>query len=265
IGAEQIVAQGIASPQEIGVMTELARLTFEILAHAWRKRDVLLVDLKVEFGRLVSGDGKGQLTIADVIDNDSWRIWPQGREDRMLDKQMYRNLESVDDAGLARVKAAYEQVVELVGSFPTMRPGMIAIFAETPEQTAAIDAVGQALAQFGLPAIRHVASATKTPGFVLQLLAQHDATFARLIYVTLSGIDGALRAMIEGSTTNPVLEGTGDPFGAALQCAKVLSQEDTVLFGRTLLVQTNARSAVLQADAALNPPQPAGAPNARLA
>ncbi|HEY8312544.1 MAG TPA: phosphoribosylaminoimidazolesuccinocarboxamide synthase [Candidatus Baltobacteraceae bacterium] len=265
IGPDQIVAQGIATAQEIGIMTELARLTFEVLAHAWRKRDVLLVDLKVEFGRLVGGDGKGQLAIADVIDNDSWRIWPQGREDRMLDKQMYRNLESVDDAGLTQVKAAYEQVAELVGSFPTMRPGMIAIFAESPDQMQDIDRIGQALAQFGLPAIRHVASATRTPGFVLQLLQQHDATFARLIYVTLSGPDGALRAMIEGSTTNPVLEGSVDATSAALQCAKILCLEDTVLFGRTLLVQTNMRSAVLQADASLNPPQVAPPPNARLA
>ena len=265
ITPDQIVAQGIATPQEIGVMTELARLTFEILAHAWRKRDVLLVDLKIEFGRLVGGEGKGQLVIADVIDNDSWRIWPQGREDRMLDKQMYRNLETVDDQALAQVRTAYEQVADMVGSFPTMRPGMVAIFAESPEQTDAINGIGQALAQFGLPAIRHVASATKTPGFVLQLLQQHDATFARLIYVTLSGPDRALRAMIEGSTTNPVLEGSGDPAAAALQCAKILSLEDTVLFGRTLLVQTNARSTVLQADAALNPPQAPIAPNARLA
>ena len=73
-------------------MTELARIIFEILAHAWRRRDVLLVDLKIEFGRLATGENKGALVIADVIDNDSWRIWPQGREELMLDKQMYRNL-----------------------------------------------------------------------------------------------------------------------------------------------------------------------------
>ena len=97
IAPDQIVARSIAAPQEVGIMSELARLTFDILSHAWRRRDVLLVDLKIEFGRLAGGENQGQLVIADVIDNDSWRIWPQGREELMLDKQMYRNLETVDE------------------------------------------------------------------------------------------------------------------------------------------------------------------------
>ena len=118
ITPDEVVARNIAAPQEVGVMTELARLTFDILSHAWRKRDVLLVDLKIEFGRLAGGENQGQLVIADVIDNDSWRLWPQGREELMLDKQIYRNLEAVDDEGLERVRHAYERVADLVGMFP---------------------------------------------------------------------------------------------------------------------------------------------------
>ncbi|HEV2261318.1 MAG TPA: phosphoribosylaminoimidazolesuccinocarboxamide synthase, partial [Candidatus Rubrimentiphilum sp.] len=117
ISPDEIIARNIAQPQEIAAMSEIARLTFEILAHAWRKRDVMLVDLKVEFGRIASGETKDQLVIADVIDNDSWRIWPGGREDRMLDKQIYRNLQTVDDEALNYVKSAYEQVAEMTGSF----------------------------------------------------------------------------------------------------------------------------------------------------
>ena len=253
---DQIVAQNLANPAEVSAMTEIARLAFEILAHAWRKRDVLLVDLKLEFGRLTSGENKGQLVIADVIDNDSWRIWPQGREDLMLDKQMYRNLPAVDDAALAQVKTAYEQVADMVGAFPVMRPGMIALFGESAEFAPQLNSVAQALGQLGLPVIRHVASATRTPGYVLQLIQQHDATFARLIYITFAGLDGALHGLVNNATSNPVFTGAADPADIALQCAKVLALEDTVLFGRTLLVQTNARSAVLQADANLNAQQP---------
>jgi len=262
ITPDEIVSRNIAQPQEIAAMSEIARITFEILAHAWRKRDVMLVDLKIEFGRLAGGENQGQLVVADVIDNDSWRIWPGGREDRMLDKQIYRNLEKVDDEGLNFVKSAYEQVAEMAGNFPVMRSGMIAIFAEHAEQTPDVNNLSQALGQLGLPIIRHVASATKTPGFVLQLVQQHDASFARLVYVTFSGPERALYGMIEGTTSAPVFEAIDkDPSVIALDCAKVLGLEDTVMFGRTLMVQTNARSAVLQADAALNMQPGAPPPN----
>jgi phosphoribosylaminoimidazole-succinocarboxamide synthase len=250
ISPDAVVSQSIATPQELGAMNELSRLVFEILAHAWRKRDVLLVDLKIEFGRLSAGPEKGQLVIADVIDNDSWRIWPQGREELMLDKQMYRNLEVVDDTGLARVKRAYEEVADLVGTFPVMRPGMAAVIADAPERAESVNAVLAVLAQLGLPTIRHIASPARTPGYVLQLVQQLEATFARLLFVAV-GSDDSLRAMLDSASSSPVFDWRGDPQNVAMQCAKLLGLEDTVLYGRTLLMQTNARSAVLHADAML--------------
>jgi phosphoribosylaminoimidazole-succinocarboxamide synthase len=258
ITPDEIVARSIASPQEVGVMTELARLTFEILSHAWRKRDVLLVDLKIEFGRLAGGENQGQLVIADVIDNDSWRIWPQGREELMLDKQMYRNLEAVDDEALERVKRAYERVADLVGTFPVMRPGMVAVIADSSERVERVNEVVKALGQLGLPTIRHVASPAATPGFVLQLVQQLEASFARLILVAV-GHDGLLRTMLDASSSAPVLDGSIESQRLTMQAAKLLGLEDTVLFGRTLLMQANARTSVLHADASLQQ-QPAPVP-----
>ena len=256
IAVDEIISRGIATPVEIGIMTEIARLTFEILAHAWRKRDTLLVDLKVEFGRLTGGENKGNLVIADVIDNDSWRIWPQGREELMLDKQIYRNLETVKPEDLMRVKSAYESVADQVGTFPQMRPGMVAIVTEGPEFDDAAKRVMQALQSFGLPTVRRVASAIRTPGYVMQMVQQLDTSFPRLIYVALGGPDGALPGMIENATASLVLDGSDAPDNVALRCAKAFAIDDTVLFGRTLLVQTNARTAILQADANINaPPQ----------
>ena len=54
---------------------------------------------------------------ADVIDNDSWRIWPGGEQGRMLDKQVYRNAVVIDDSLLADVLARYERVAELTATF----------------------------------------------------------------------------------------------------------------------------------------------------
>ncbi len=261
IEPEEIAARGIANPNELAAMAELARLTFEILAHAWRRRDTLLVDLKVEFGRLASGDGKGNLVIADVIDNDSWRIWPQGREDLMLDKQRYRNLETVTPEDLAQIKTSYEQVADAVGSFPQMRPGMIAVVSDGTKYAEHANAVIRAMGQYGLPTVRHVVSVARTPGFILQLLSQLDATFARLILVGVAGERSQLPELLDYATVNPVMRftaGVDDADATATACAKAFALEDTVVFGRVLLVQANARSAVLQADATAQQQQQQG-------
>jgi phosphoribosylaminoimidazole-succinocarboxamide synthase len=249
ISPEQIIAQNVAAPHEIAAMNEMARLTFEILSHAWRRRDVLLVDLKIEFGRLASGENQGQLAIADVIDNDSWRIWPQGREDLMLDKQMYRNLPVVDDAALAQVKQAYERVAEMTGSFPVMRPGMIAVIANGAQSVQPATEIAAALGQLGLPTVRHVSDPARTPNYVLQLVAQLETAFARLAFIAV-GDSPALRLMLDSSTSSPVFDGSAPADELALQCAKIFGLDDTVLFGRTLLMQANARSGVIAADAA---------------
>jgi phosphoribosylaminoimidazole-succinocarboxamide synthase len=259
IDVDTIVAQGIATAAEVGTMQELARITYEILAHAWRRRDALLVDLKIEFGRLASGEGKGQLVIADVIDNDSWRVWPQGREELMLDKQLYRNLDVVTAADLDQIRANYERVAEIVGTFPQMQPGMVALIADGPEHIQAIDVVGRALAAYGLPAVRHVVSVARTPGYALQLVSQLEATFARMIFVTLGPANSALPAVIDNASANPVVVvdvADPRPDDVARAAAKAFALDDTVVFGRVLLLQANARSAVLGADAQLNQPPP---------
>ncbi|MBV8748795.1 MAG: hypothetical protein JO103_03670 [Candidatus Eremiobacteraeota bacterium] len=265
IEPDAIVAHGIATPQELATMQELARITYEILAHAWRRRDALLVDLKIEFGRLASGEGKGQLVIADVIDNDSWRVWPQGREDLMLDKQFYRNLEAVTPADLEQVRAKYEQVAEIVGTFPQMRPGMVALLIDGPEQIAEAEALGRAVAAFGLPTVRHVVSVALTPGYVLQLITQLDATFARIVYVAVGASPSVdvLASVVAANSAGEVLVHAGGNdqarFAIGQQAAKAFALDDSVMFGRVLLQQANVRSEVLAADARLNVPPPAPA------
>ena len=125
--AEQIVEEKLATPAELAQMTDIARLVFEILSHAWKQQNVLLVDLKVEFGRATAADGSSEILLADVIDNDSWRIWPSGDQTRMLDKQVYRNMATPKDSELDAVKEKYEEVAERVALFQKSSGGFVAI------------------------------------------------------------------------------------------------------------------------------------------
>lgn len=94
-------------------MRRIARQAFLMLEKAWTLEGGTLVDFKVEFGF----DAKGNLLLADVIDNDSWRVLENGA---YIDKQVYR-----DGGALDTVAAKYRQVAETTGHFRLPRQRII--------------------------------------------------------------------------------------------------------------------------------------------
>ncbi|MBM3527654.1 MAG: hypothetical protein FJX62_06150 [Alphaproteobacteria bacterium] len=86
-------------------MRRIARHAFLVLEKAWQLEGGTLVDFKVEFGY----DPKGRLLLADVIDNDSWRVIENGH---YIDKQVYRDGGALDD-----VAEKYRLVAETTGHF----------------------------------------------------------------------------------------------------------------------------------------------------
>ena len=114
ISESEIVERGIATQQQVELMRATGPRVFEIIEEAWVRVDVTLVDCKIEFGRAKSD---GRLLVADVIDNDSWRIWPGGDKTRQLDKQVYREMPEVTDERLTALLANYERVAELTDAF----------------------------------------------------------------------------------------------------------------------------------------------------
>ena len=82
---------------------------FEILEKAWKKFNVDLIDMKIEVGYQTEDK---KLVIADVIDNDSWRIWPDGDPKQQLDKQSFR-----DGEALTEVQEKYRIVTEYTKKF----------------------------------------------------------------------------------------------------------------------------------------------------
>ncbi len=89
---------------EIPFMENVLKDTFLALEKAWwdsyRYR---LIDMKIEFGRT----RKGEILVADVIDNDSWRLRDENWQE--LSKEAFRQGEALDE-----VERKYGLVAELV-------------------------------------------------------------------------------------------------------------------------------------------------------
>ena len=117
IWEKDIIEMGLATAAEIEWMARQGQRVFETLERAWATVDVTLVDLKIEFGR----DTHGDLLVADVIDNDSWRLWPGGDKTRMLDKQVYRNLPTVTEQDMQGIADRYALVADLTGKLSVGR------------------------------------------------------------------------------------------------------------------------------------------------
>jgi phosphoribosylaminoimidazole carboxylase/phosphoribosylaminoimidazole-succinocarboxamide synthase len=179
----------------IGEMGAIARRVFLILEKAWQLQGQKLVDLKVEFGI----GSHGELLLADVIDNDSWRV--VDGSGGYIDKQVYR-----DGADLGTVTAKYRQVAELTGQF--MVPLQRLTFWRGSEN----DDLGpfyEPLVKLGLisrletPII--TCSIHKQPGVAYRILQQHLQEVPDTVIVAYIGRSNGAGPTLSANATVPVI------------------------------------------------------------
>ena len=115
-------------------MRRIACHAFLVLEKAWQLEGGTLVDLKVELGF----DSEGRLLLADVIDNDSWRVIENGS---YIDKQVYR-----DGGALDEVASKYRLVCETTNRFRLPNQRIILWRGSESDKT---DAFSQALGSLG--------------------------------------------------------------------------------------------------------------------
>lgn len=104
IRASEVVAGNVKG--RIEEMESILRKTFLVLEGAWSALGLRLIDMKIEFGI----DRKGKLLVADVIDNDSWRL--RDAEWEELSKETFRQGEKLNE-----VERKYNVVASLVRNF----------------------------------------------------------------------------------------------------------------------------------------------------
>jgi phosphoribosylaminoimidazole-succinocarboxamide synthase len=93
---QHIFALGLASGEELNLIKSLTLKINELLKTFFAKRNIKLVDFKLEFGK----DVNGKIILADEISPDTCRFWDSETNEK-LDKDRFRfDMGKVEDAYL---------------------------------------------------------------------------------------------------------------------------------------------------------------------
>ncbi len=174
-------------------MAEMARVAFLVLERAWQIAGCALWDIKVEFGF----DVHGQLLLADVIDNDSWRVLKDGVH---LDKQVYR-----DGAPLTVVKEKYAQVAEMTTRFRNPRQQIILWCGSKKDDTRVFQEAQEAVGNCGVDLVRAICSAHKEPILAVDMLNLYLENVPDSVVIAHVGMSNAAGPLLGAASTVPVI------------------------------------------------------------
>ena len=99
INTSHALALKLATPEELENIRKYALQVNDFLKQLWSECGVILVDFKLEFGRL----SDGTIVLADEISPDTCRLWDEKTHEK-LDKDRFRR-------DMGGVEDAYEQVM----------------------------------------------------------------------------------------------------------------------------------------------------------
>jgi phosphoribosylaminoimidazole-succinocarboxamide synthase len=96
------IAIGIATREEIEIISNYAFKVNEVLKKFFKEAGIDLIDFKIEFGRY-----KDTIILADEISPDTCRLWDSKTKEK-LDKDRFRR-------DLGQVEDAYQEVMKRIG------------------------------------------------------------------------------------------------------------------------------------------------------
>lgn len=238
IGAQLNIGNLLITPEHVKEMFAVTNLVFEVLERgefgfelgkildlpflvAWQTVNHSLIDMKIEFG-VALVDGVKSIVVADVIDNDSWRLWPNGEKKLMLDKQVYRNLDNsqIDENALNMVKANFEVVANRTQqlfsnlipspidvSSGTVVPPTVAIVVGSPSDRDHAVKIRDVLRhKYHIYAVQiHVASVHKGTQKTLDLAARLQQWTQLKAVVAIAGMSNGLGPVLAANLSVPVI------------------------------------------------------------
>ncbi|CRK89596.1 CLUMA_CG003275, isoform A [Clunio marinus] len=201
ISAKFNVNNLLIGSDEVDIMRQTTILVFEILEKAWNTRNCALVDMKIEFGV----DENGEILVADVIDSDSWRLWPSGDKRLMVDKQVYRNLSQVTSSALETVKRNFQWVSEQLDNIVPKSDHLVVIIMGSASDKEHCQKIAKHCNDLGLNVEMRVSSAHKVTKGTLQIVSEYEGVVNNLVFITVAGRSNGLGPVLSGNTSFPVI------------------------------------------------------------
>lgn len=186
---------------EIDIMRQTTILVFEILEKAWSTKNCALIDMKIEFGV----DETGEILLADVIDSDSWRLWPSGDKRLMVDKQVYRNLTTVTASDLDVVKRNFTWIQEQLETIIPKYDHLIVILMGSPSDKEHCSKIAKYCNELGLNVELRVTSAHKGTEDTLKIMSEYESVISNLIFIAVAGRSNGLGPVLSGNSSYPVI------------------------------------------------------------
>ncbi|XP_049565264.1 bifunctional phosphoribosylaminoimidazole carboxylase/phosphoribosylaminoimidazole succinocarboxamide synthetase isoform X1 [Orcinus orca] len=253
---EQLIAANfcfaglVIGQTEVDIISHATQAIFEILEKSWLPQNCTLVDMKIEFGVDVTTK---EIVLADVIDNDSWRLWPSGDRSQQKDKQSYRDLKEVTPEGLQMVKKNFEWVAERVELLlkPESQCRVVVLMGSTSDLSHC-EKIKKACGNFGIPCELRVTSAHKGPDETLRIKAEYEGDGIPTVFVAVAGRSNGLGPVMSGNTAYPVIScppltpdwGAQDVWSSlrlpsGLGCSTILSPEGSAQFAAQIFGLNN--------------------------
>ncbi|XP_011674663.2 multifunctional protein ADE2 isoform X1 [Strongylocentrotus purpuratus] len=256
---------------EIEIMGRMTVTVFEVLEKAWAALDCTLIDMKIEFG--VDAE-TGEILLADIIDSDSWRLWPAGDKRLMVDKQVYRDLKEVTDDALQQVKRNFEWVAKKLDDFIPKPKAQVVVLMGSASDIPHGEKIKNECSSFGLHCDLRVTSAHKGTDETLRILKYYESLGIPAVFIAVAGRSNGLGPVLSGNATFPVINcppvkadwgaqdiwsslrlpsGLGctttlSPEGAAWQAAQIFGLTNHVVWGRVRARQLNTWIGLKESD-----------------
>ncbi|MFA6534083.1 MAG: phosphoribosylaminoimidazolesuccinocarboxamide synthase [Patescibacteria group bacterium] len=216
-------------------LEQYLRQTFLVLEGVWAILGCRLIDFKIEFGL----DADGKLRLADVIDNDSWRLrnfpWKE------LSKEVFRQ-----NGLTAEVEKNYQLVADLISRFRL--PQQALIFWRGSDK----DKWGELPKINGISVNDIVASGHKSPAHCLETLEKLLGQYPDGgVIIAQVGMSNGLGPMLAARTSWPVisvpatLDSHPEDIWSSLRLpsdvpmATICSEKNAIQFALNILAQKN--------------------------